>query len=258
VTIDPEIDPRAAGVAARIARSLDAVEPPVGLAARTVAYVFAADATPSSVARTHRDEPVLLGRRRADLLIAAAIGFVVFGLGLSTVQKLRADASRAACQNTLRDLHVSLAEYAETHHGHYPAGPKAGDFVEELAKAGFAPRTLTCAADEPRPLSYTYTLGYRTPAGGVVGFRKPDPNRVTDDGMPLCADFPATAVAPAGGPFSPHGPGQNVLFAGGFVRYTTSARVGPNGDDIFRNRDGVVRAGLTAADACLGRPGDMP
>ena len=57
---------------------------------------------------------------------------------------------------------------------------------------------------------------------------------------------------------SAHGRGQNILFAGGFVQFSTKATVGPNNDDIYRNDDGRVRAGLHRFDASLGRADDMP
>ncbi len=36
---------------------------------------------------------------------------------------------------------------------------------------------------------------------------------------------------------------MNLLFVGGNVRPATSPLVGPRGDDIYRNKDGGVRAG---------------
>jgi hypothetical protein len=51
---------------------------------------------------------------------------------------------------------------------------------------------------------------------------------------------------------------MNVLFAGGNVRVTTSAFIGPDGDHIFQNVFGNVGAGASRADVVLGRPGDRP
>jgi hypothetical protein len=48
------------------------------------------------------------------------------------------------------------------------------------------------------------------------------------------------------------------LFAGGNVRFATTATVGVNGDDIYRNQRGVVAAGVHRADAVLGVAGDRP
>lgn len=278
---DPLNDPKHARVVARLALDRDPPVPPTGLAMRTVARLaevlvaeraHSADSVivPSTVARTiaGSDSPVFLGRRRADLIVAGAIGLLVFGLSVTGVQKLRADASIRYCQNTLRDIHNSLTHYADVHQGRYPAiggsaGPNAGDFASELARSGHLPGDLlpVCPGDQEgvnRQVGYTYTLGFRSPSGSLVGFRRPDPLNGDTDSMPLLADFPASAVAPMGGPTSPHGRGQNVLYAGGHVRYTTSAAVGPDGDDIFRNASGQVRAGLSPFDVCLGRPNDRP
>jgi hypothetical protein len=40
--------------------------------------------------------------------------------------------------------------------------------------------------------------------------------------------------------------------------FFTLATVGPGGDDIYRNDDGRVRAGLHPLDASLGRGTDEP
>jgi prepilin-type processing-associated H-X9-DG protein len=278
---DPLKDPKHARVVARLALDREPPVAPAGLAMRTVARlaevlvaerVHTADTViiPSTVARTiaSSDSPVYLGRRRADLIVAAAVGFLVIGLSLTGLQKLRADASIRYCQNTLRGIHDSLTQYADVHQGRYPtiggsAGPNAGDFASELARSGHLPSDLlpVCPGDQEgaaRQVGYTYTLGSRSPSGAIIGFRRPDPLNGDTDSMPLLADFPASAVAPMGGPTSPHGRGQNVLYAGGHVRYTTSAAVGPDGDDIYRNARGQVRAGLSWNDVCLGGPNDRP
>lgn len=282
---DPLNDPIHAAMLSRLAADFDPPAPPPGLALRAVsrlAEVLVADSTsptkesiilPSSaVTRIDSpDSPVYLGRRRADLFVAACVSFLVIGLAVTGVQKLRADAAVRHCQNTLREMHGALTTYADAHQGRFPtvggsAGPQAGDFAAELARAGTLPKGFApaCPADDAggtRQAGYAYTLGFRAPGGTLVGFRRPDPVNGDDDGVPMLADFPARAVAPDAGPLSPvspHGRGQNVLFAGGFVRFTTSAGVGLNGDDIYRNAAGVVAAGLSPTDVCLGRPADRP
>ena len=73
-----------------------------------------------------------------------------------------------------------------------------------------------------------------------------------NDLMPICADIPFGAVG------APHSHGQNVLFAGGNVRFATVPTVGVNGDDIYRNMLGRVAAGVDRADAVLGVGFDRP
>ncbi len=251
------------------------VAPPAGLVNRTLAAVAAQTGpptVPSTLGRPFpKDEPLFSIRRRANVVVAAGIGFLAFGLSIGAVQKARHEASVRSCQNTLRVLHDSLDGYSQTHSGRYPqvgvpGAPTAGTFTTKLTEAGYLPpdALVHCPAIDLAELGptnrvgYTYALGYLTPGGGLIGLRRPDPILGTDDRMALSGDFPAVAVAPAGGPYSPHGRGQNVLFAGGNVAFVTSAGVGIDGDDVYRNASGQVAAGLYPADGCLGRPGDRP
>jgi prepilin-type processing-associated H-X9-DG protein len=223
-------------------------------------------------------------RRPIEVVVAATIALLAVGLVLGGVQKFREASQVAACQNNLRVMYQGLTDYADAHDGDYPRvggpnAPTAGAFVSVLVEARQYPADLKliCAADpDPNPaavgfrpdplfppgpdvlnqVGYVYTLGYRGPDGGLVGLRRAD--GLTDDHTPLAADLPARAVAPAVGPTSPHGRGQNVLFADGRVQFLTTATVGPNGDDIYRNDAGWVKAGLHRLDASLGRATDAP
>jgi prepilin-type processing-associated H-X9-DG protein len=255
-----------------------APEPPQGLVLRTMARMATVfdEAEPSEQLNQQdqvvvpsqvysqlqsADRPVSMGRRRADFIVMAAIAFVALGLGVSFLQKTRSEYSIVQCQNALRNLHVSLSEYASVHQGRYPTGQRAGDFAKELAQSGFAPISTSCPSDfskEITPVAYTYTLGFRSNNGTVIGVHRPDEILGNSDLIPLAADFPTSKVFPDSGPYSAHKNGQNVLFAGGHVRFSTVSTVGINGDDIYRNQNGFVGAGLTSADACLGRPTDRP
>jgi hypothetical protein len=261
-----------------VLKSPDPVRPPSGLVARTVAAVRAEmtpPVVPSSVLRrlASTDSPLFGARRRIDVIVAAGIGFIAFGLGLGILSKSRAEAAVRTCQNSLRELHTSLDGYTQTHGGRYPqvgvpGAPTAGGFAVKLAETGLltTDAAVRCPAvewvDPPAAstlrVGYTYALGYQAPNGRVVGLRRSDGPLSIDDRTALAGDFPAVAVAPAGGPFSPHGRGQNVLFAGGNVAFTTSANVGIDGDDVYRNAGGRVAAGLFPADGCLGHPDDRP
>jgi prepilin-type processing-associated H-X9-DG protein len=274
-----------------LALDAEAPLPPADLAARTVARLaetavqegwfdarsariqlpddpVPTPATPSTLRRpVSSDEAVFVGRRRADVIVAVCIGLLLAGIGVTAVQKLRAGADVAACQNQMRSLHAGLTGYADVRQGQYPiigtpSLPTAGSFAEELARSGQMPVNFipVCPADVDasiRTVGFTYTLGFRS-QHGVIGVRRPDPLRQDADGNPVLADFATAESAPAGGPFSPHVRGQNVLFAGGHVRFVTIATVGLNGDDIYRNAAGQIGAGLSPVDSCLGRPGDRP
>jgi len=230
-----------------------------------------ANPTYSSFPRAPRDEPeirLLGGRFRADVLVACGIAVFACGLIFSAIGKVRARNELLACQNTLRMLHTGLTGYADTHSGRYPQvgvppNTTAETFVNALASAGqvppgFRPVCPSERVNSTTPVGYTYTLGYRTPTGGLLGLRRNDGGSELPDLMPISADYPAAALTPTGGPVSPHGLYMNVLCIGGNVRLTSSAYIGPNGDDIYRNLFGLVAAGADRTDVVLGRPGDIP
>lgn len=259
-----------------------APEPPAGLAARTLTRlaVHLAEHAPQPPAHpiatparrpTSLDRPEFRGggRFRADLVVAASLVLFVCGLGITAVQKLRHRSTELACPNNLRTMHVGLNTYADTHHGWFPRiGPNqtaesyARDARNEFP-AGFLP---ACPADR-QPASdfgpqtgyrtYPYTLGYRAPSGELVGLRR-DPDDGPCDLIPLAADNPAPDASPCCGPISPHARGQNVLYVGGQVRFTTTALAGVEGDHIYQNRNGWVGAGVAKSDTVLGRAGDRP
>ena len=206
------------------------------------------------------------GRRfRPDLIVAAGIAFLAFGLISSGIAKARQQQRVYACQNSLRTLHTGLAGYADAKEGRYPqieTASTAGTFATELTDQGHLPAGYRpgCPASA-NYVAYTYTLGFRDlPSGELLGLRRPDAAAPVSehDLMPISADFPTTSASPGVGPVSSHAARMNVLFVGGNVRLTTSPFVGPGGDDIYRNLYGAVGAGANRTDAVLGRPGDRP
>lgn len=280
-------DPEAAATLHRLRAALRPLEAdraavivPPGLVAATLAFVARETVRQREDFRDHQPTPRrpdraaprewwLFNRRRLDVAVAAGLGFVAFGLLLSGVSKLRDRSQTLACQERLRSLHVALDGYSDAHGGRYPevgtpAVPRAGDFAAELVRGGQydAARAAACpagATDGFEPATYAYTLGYRpTPFAPVTGVRRAGFASDSGDFTPLVADLPTAAASPVRGAVSPHPRGQNVLFQGGSVRFTTVATVGVRGDDIYRNDAGVVRAGLRSEDATLGRPNDTP
>jgi hypothetical protein len=230
---------------------------------------------PPMLRRAPREEPetrAVGGRFRPDLIVACGIALFAGGLIFSAVGKLRAQNQVLVCQSNLHTLHNGLAGYADTHFGKYPqigteTNPTADTFVNALTEAGQVPPgfraccpadpTVTGTSPASTPVGYTYSLGYRTPTGGLNGV-----HRSADGGehdlLPIVADYPTASAAPVAGPLCPHAVGMNVLCAGGNVRHTTSPLIGPNGDDIYRNIFGQVAAGANHDDVVLGRPGDKP
>jgi hypothetical protein len=260
----------------------DGYDPPRGLAvaaiARTAEYLVAnglirAEAEPEEPPPTVRrldSEPVFpTWWRRADVLVAAGIGFLAFGLLAGGVGRLRHDAQVAACQDGLRGLHVALTGYSDTRDGRYPEVgtrqvPVAGAFAVELARSGHLPpdQLVACpVAPPPTPaadpsvvpaVGYAYTLGFVGPGHRVIGLRRADAPGAATDWTAVSADLPAPR------PQAPHSRGQNVLYLGGMVRFASTPAAGVNGDDIYHNEAGVVRAGLHVLDASLGQPTDIP
>jgi prepilin-type processing-associated H-X9-DG protein len=265
-----------ARVAEYVAEHEPCREQPIGAeaVARSLALQdepLAFPAPPRPLRAPPRDEPELTalgGRFRLDIVVAGCIALFACGLVFSAVGKLRERNQMVACQNTLRTIHVGLTGYADTNGGRYPqvgvgVNATADTFVRALADSGQMPVGFQpcCPAASTTPgthASYTYTLGYRTPDGGLWGLRRDDGLPGDHDLVPICADFPTPAAAPTAGPICTHRGGMNVLFVGGNVRTTDSALVGPSGDDIFRNLFGAVAAGSGRRDSVLGRPGDRP
>ena len=242
---------------------------PTGLANRTIARLAEELAVPSTKYDSSHDRTetrLVGGRFRFDLVVAAGIGFLALGLAASFVNRVRSASDLATCQNNLRTLHSGLAGYADTHGGRFPqvgteAYPVAGSFVQALTDAGQCPPEFhaNCPASSiTSHVHYTYGLGHRINNSVVQAAYRPSDGRGENDLIPISSDFPAEGLAPAGGPVSGHRGGHNVLYAGGNVRFATSANVGINGDDIFRNQFGAVAAGLNRADAVLGRSDDVP
>jgi len=229
-----------------------------------------------SLPRAPREEPetrAVGGRLRFDLLVACGIALFAGALVISAVGKVRAQNQMIACKNTLHTIHNGLAGYADTNDGCYPQiGPNAtaDSFAATLVSSGQVPEGFRPACPayavsdpaNPAAVGYTYTLGYRSSTGALVGVRRPGNAAEEHDLLPISADYPTAESAPiagyAAGPICPHTSGMNVLYAGGNVRTTTSPLIGPNGDHIFQSIYGRPEAGANRADVVLGRPGDRP
>ena len=276
----------------------ESVEPPSGLVADTigrVAGVLVATGvrpkdsrslapppprrpTPITVparVRPRSSSPFFPSWRWADVTVAAGIGLLAVGITLAAIGRVRQENQAIACQKRLHDLHAALVSHADADGGRFPQigatdTPTAGSFVVPLARTGHLPAGAACPAADPddaatvsvpagpdwgvTKVGYTYNLGYRPAGGDLVGLRRGE----AGDQAPLSADMPTAAASPCTGPVSPHPRGQNVLYVGGHVRFSPTGRAGLNGDDIYRNDAGEVRAGLRLEDAALGRPNDVP
>jgi len=218
--------------------------------------------------------------RRADALVAALILIVLGALAIPWLASQWERQRRAACATNLMKFWRSLEAYSDHHDGQYPRIAEeppvnfAGSFISSLNSADVLPRnevSVLCPAQGRRPPSrvtlddlhkyyenpglcelqsitrdlggtYAYSLGYWE--GQVLcGLHR------TDTMLPIMADRPSLK----GGNSPNHGgAGQNVLFVGGYVIWHTTTAAGPDGDDIYCNRDNEVLAGFDRTDAVLG------
>jgi hypothetical protein len=267
---------------APLAADAEPPAPPPGLADRALAHVERCRPRLPDHAPVRRPGgPGAHWAARANLAAAAAIVLLVVGVGAVWLAGQWQRARREACAANLLAFWRGLEAYSDHHDGGFPRveaqGPNgyAGSFVPRLTGAGVLPPSETsvlCPAQGRRPPdgrtprdlqelydrpdrcefhrlthelagSYAYSLGYWQ-GQTLCGLR-----RDSDGQLPLLADRPS-----ADGGNSPNhgGQGQNVLYVGGHVVWHTCTTVGPGGDDIFRNRDNRVLAGLDPTDAVLG------
>jgi prepilin-type processing-associated H-X9-DG protein len=242
----------------------DAIDPPPGLWARTLARVAESQCRqlPSAPRRlaarsetTHRS-----WWRRADVLVAASVLLCVSLMFPPVLAKIRHQRDIVACQNNLHDFYVALNHYSDRHRGNFPdvatAAPSpfnvAGNFVPMLMEEGLLADQVSvqCPAYgrwthpqytlhdlqnmDPDELdsriwnlagSYAYSLGYRD-ASGEHGPGL-DPNQLSSM-RPIMADRPPRDIVLGATSNSPNhgGNGQNVLFMDGHCAFC-SQRVLP-------------------------------
>src|SRR5262249_52643830 len=157
---------------------------------------------------------------------------------MASLPYLRHRQNLTACQDHLRQLYASFDSYADLHQDRFPQiteeppNNTAASFVSELREAGVLQDQPAsgCPAGPGAFGTYAYPLGSRDEAGNLHGLRR-DPTQPSWSFLPLAADRPAVGRT---APNPDHRNGQNVLYAGGNVRFCTSANVGVDGDDIYR------------------------
>ncbi len=193
-------------------------------------------------------------------VIALSIAFLA--LVFPAIMHVRAKNAQIACQDSMRQFHQVVVGYSDAHRDQFPQvgdGERVATVVDTLRLNGYLPDDgkLRCpggpGADGPVLLAnYAYTLGFRDAAGTLHGIVR---NAGTDM-IPILADAPLRG--PDGAVPMNHRHGQNVLFAGGNVRFCPNSLVGPNDDDIYSNRLGRIGAGIDRNDSALGRLEDRP
>lgn len=200
--------------------------------------------------------------RRADWIVAGSIFAVAVGLLFAGIPYLRQRSDLMGCQNQMRVAYGALESYADRHEGNYPqVGERppyqtAASYLTILRDSGSVPgnTVFACPAAQPKyPATYAYTLGYHTANGKIVGLRHNDEDGT--DSLAVLADRPSPERV---GPNPDHRYGQNVLYMGGNVRFSTTSMAGPNRDDIYHDWDGQIGAGSNMYDVVLGMGADVP
>jgi prepilin-type processing-associated H-X9-DG protein len=227
--------------------------------------------------------------RRADVLVAAVLLIGLLGALPPGIVMAWRQHDINACQNNLRDFHTALVAYSDHHDGQFPrveAKPPrnfAGIFVPLLHDAGLLTdqHSIGCPANkrqppgkltvkeleelrEKRPYDfptvarerggcYAYTLGYhhQEQHQGLL--------RARDDHLPIMGDRPCFGQGcdlNTANSLNHGGQGQNVLYAGGHVRFCKERKVG--GDDLYLNQRGQIAAGVGPTDAVLGSSSATP
>ncbi len=269
----------------------EAAAPPVALAERTLAKIAAHICAKPTATGELPKAPALTsetssgGRtwwRRADVLVAASLLLMIAGIGLTVLGRIHGPSSQALvadCKNNLLQFYIGLQQYHDTH-GSFPDITKqaprnvAGMVVPLLVEAGTLPasasircpgngmpRSCQVTASALRELSddeflrrsptlsmcYAYSLGYRD-EDKVLHATGTDPN-IARSHLPIMADRPPTEGIETNS--INHGfDGQNVLFCDGHISFLTRRTFG--GDDIFRNDNGKMEAGVGPRDYVLG------
>jgi len=264
----------------------DEIEPPSGLARRTVTAVTDHPRRRRSILDF---VPVAVPFRWTDIAVAAGIFLAGVLTLLPAVHRSREQMDQAGCGFNLRQLGLGLAQYAGAHDCYPYANPdcpvaQAGSYAAMLHEAGLLhdPDMLDCpcngSSKSKKPLpdvetlaklritdperyrellcwDYAYNVGYRRESG------RPGPIAASLAAViPLLADQPghedAQRILDGNSP-NHGGRGQNVLFTDLHVRWHNSRRLGPHDADMFLNNDRRPGPGVHMMDAAL-LPGTFP
>ncbi|HEX4145643.1 MAG TPA: hypothetical protein VHY91_19210 [Pirellulales bacterium] len=258
--------------------------PPPGLAERTCEFVYSR----IEVALTPAT-PAPARWRLVDFAVAAAIFLAASVLFLPALHQSRLAAGVTGCQNNLRELGRSLAQFANVNGGRFPSLDHgegqfpAGVYATKLSDKGLLlePSMVICpssaqatqleqfrlpALDEIQNASrqrqaelyramggsYGYNLGY------LLDGRYHSTENLQRPTFALMADAPDSetlrgSTVPAQLSSLNHGRrGQNVLFEDGHVEFLKGCNAEGCPDNIFLNDHGQPTAGIHRNDAVIG------
>jgi hypothetical protein len=271
-----------------------AAPPPPGLAERTCRFVFEQIALPAP-AEPKKTLPATVfppvGKHRftrLDVAMAATVAIAAGLLIFPAIQNSQYLARKSACQDNLRELGTSLAQYSQRHEGYFPRiNPRgklavAGIYAPVLLQNKLLPDVsrIVCpgsslAAQRSSFLIPTYReLDLKPPVelarirptmGGSYGYNLgytengqyfPTKNLYRPN-FAILADAP-NLHSPLRQSGNHGGRGQNVLFEDGHVQFLSTTKTPATGDDIFANDAGILSAGLSPDDSVLGASGTAP
>lgn len=271
------------------------IEPPADLHLRTlrrVAHLRVAEPARKIAPPVTASERLAPRRwwRRADVLVAAGILFVLGMFVPVLILQVRREAGITACADNLRNWHLALKQYQDQHGGFLPIadedGPLnvAGAAAVKLRDQGYwrdgmrincpgrarelvvvppAQSQALALASQAKDDRWCQQLSgcYATPLGYYSG---PDGRELRNVHVSLGSDYPVLVDRPArlgetsdakAGNSPNHGfRGQNVLLQGGEVRFLPGRTlpIGTSMDsDLFRNERGELAPGLHSGDAVL-------
>ena len=266
-------------------------EPPVGLALRTCTLIdrnipFAPQqpkvAISASSSSSNSDNFFRGSWSLADLAVAAAIFLAATTLLFPAIQHSRSNARIAGCQNNLRQLGTSLAQYSNMNGNYFPSLPTegslsaAGLYAVQLAEKELLPNeqllvcpNTVCGTDaepfhvptraELESASGSRLVKLLKQMGGSYGYnlgfmQDGEYHSVRNQGRPtfaLMADTPSIDLE--GRQSKNHGScGQNVLFEDGHVCHLSGCSQGEELDHIYLNDKWMMAAGTHADDSSIG------
>lgn len=265
---------------------LDDLEPPSGLARKTILLVAAERKAAPARRHTLDFVPSRFPFGFKDFAVAAGILLCTLATLFPAMHRHKAQMDQASCGYNLQQLGLGLLQYASINRSypnihdrgqHLPAGA----YAAMLQESGLLhdPRLLHCPCNGPCPAAghplppiaellalrdqdpaqlaalldadYAYHVGYRTGPGGQVEPLSPF-NR--DGAVPLLADAPpldrVRRLILDGNSPNHGGRGQNVLFSDGHIRWA-STRTLDHDADIYLNSQRRPAPGLGPRDSAL-------
>lgn len=293
-----ENDPQLQAQVREAARSLqvlryddDDIEPPQGLTESTCAAVEAMCydqkvALSNRFSVGSRDDSWTL----VDFIVACSVLLAACLLFFPAVNSSRYHAQVAGCQNNLRSIGRALAEYSSANsQGLFPQVPETGNlavagmYAPTLKSFGFvtedhnffcpsSPRNSELVfaipnVEEVKQATgqtlevmqlvmggdYGYSLGVIGSNGQVRGIR----NRSRSN-FALMSDSPNTHNAIARSDSEKKDVHRNVLFESGCVRAVCNDIDCWYGDQLYKNDDGKISAGVHDSDAVIGASNAAP